>query len=77
LDCSFPVTLGITGITLPAQKIISLAPGQVCNLGIPVRTGAALLVGDRKVFEARPVRIGKQRAAQIHRQPTIEEEGQE
>jgi flagellar motor switch protein FliM len=76
LNCSFPVTLGITDIKLPAQTVIKLKSGHVCNLGIPVHLGASLLVGDRKVFDAKPVRMDKQRAAQIHRLTPQEESGQ-
>ncbi len=75
LDCSFPVELGLTGIKLPAQSVIALTPGQVCNLGIPVRQGAAILASGRKLLDAKPARIGKQRAAQICRPPRQPEEG--
>jgi flagellar motor switch protein FliM len=75
LDCPFPVTLGITGIRLPAQTVIELAPGQICNLGIPVRMGASLLIAGRKVLQAKPARVGKQRAAQICKPLTSPEEG--
>jgi flagellar motor switch protein FliM len=64
-NCPFSVTLGLDGITLPAKTVIGLMPGQICNLGVPVHTSASLLIGGRSLFEAKPVRLDKQRAAQI------------
>ena len=64
-NCSFQVTLGLGDVVLPAKTLLGLTPGQVCNLGVPVRTPASLLIDRRSIFAASPVRLGKQRAAQI------------
>src|SRR5581483_6837656 len=68
LECPFPMMLAIPDIKLRIQTLLDLAEGDVCNLGIPVRMPAALLIAGREVFEAEPVRQGRHRAAQV-RQP--------
>jgi flagellar motor switch protein FliM len=60
--------LAIPDIKLRIQTLLDLVEGDVCNLGIPVRMPAALLIAGREVFEAEPVRQGRHRAAQV-RQP--------
>ncbi len=65
LDCPFGMTLGITEISLPIQTLLELAPGEICNLGIAVRMPASIVIADREVFEAEPVRQGRYRAAQV------------
>jgi flagellar motor switch protein FliM len=73
LECSFPATLGITTIRLPIDKVLSLDPGQVCDLGIPLSEPASLIIAGRDTFEAIPVRRGKKRAAQVGLQRTPNE----
>ena len=68
LDCTFPVGLAIPDIKLRIHNLLELAEDDVCNLGIPVRMPAALLIAGREVFEAEPCRQGLHRAAQV-RQP--------
>jgi flagellar motor switch protein FliM len=65
LECSFPMMLGITRIKLPIHTLLKLAPGEVCNLGVPVRLPASIVLADREVFEAEPVRHGRHRAAHV------------
>ena len=65
LDCSFPMTLGITSIKLPIRTLLDLAPGDVCNLGVTVRLPASIMLANREAFEAEPVRHGRYRAAQV------------
>jgi flagellar motor switch protein FliM len=65
LECSFPVELGITAIKLPIQTLTALVPDSICNLGIPVRKPASLVIAGRGVFAATPVRQGRLRAAQL------------
>lgn len=64
-ECPFPLVLGIPDIKLGIQTLLELSEGQVCNLGIPVRLPAALVIAGREVFEAEPVRQGRHRAAQV------------
>jgi flagellar motor switch protein FliM len=65
LDCPFPIELGIPQIRLPINTLAGLAPQNVCNLGIPVRKRASLVIAGREAFEANPVRHGRLRAAQV------------
>lgn len=65
LECSFEIMLGMPAIELPIQALLGLEEGALCNLGVPLRNGSALLIGGREAFEATPVRHGRQRAAQV------------
>ena len=65
LDCPFPIGLAIPDIKLHIQNLLEIAEGDVCNLGVPVRMPAALIVAGREIFEAEPVRQGRHRAAQV------------
>jgi flagellar motor switch protein FliM len=74
MDCSYPVTLGLTAIQVPLDRILDLQPEQICNLGIPVDQPASLLIAGRNTFEAIPVRQGKKRAAQVGQRKIHSEE---
>jgi flagellar motor switch protein FliM len=65
LECPFPLILGIPDIKLRVKTVLEFTAGEVCNLGIPVRLPAALVIAGREVFEAEPVRQGRHRAAQV------------
>ncbi|HXW90244.1 MAG TPA: FliM/FliN family flagellar motor switch protein [Terriglobales bacterium] len=65
MGCSFPITLGITAIKLRVRTLLKLNQGEICNLGIPVRRPASLIIAGREVFEAEAVRHGRYRAAQV------------
>jgi flagellar motor switch protein FliM len=65
LDCLFPAALELRGIQLPVHDVLALSPGDVRSLHVPLRQPAALILGGRQVFEARPVRQERLRAAQI------------
>jgi flagellar motor switch protein FliM len=75
MDCTFPITLGIPTIHLPIQTILTLAPQDICDLGLSVRNPASLIVAGRRTFDAAPVRQGRMRAAQVgERLPIPKEE---
>ncbi len=65
LDCPFTMVLGLPAIKLPINTVAGLVPQTVCNLGIPVRKPASLIIAGRETFEGNPVRQGRLRAAQI------------
>ena len=65
LECCFPIELGIPQIKLPINTLAGLTADSVCNLGIPVRKPASLIIAGREAFEANPVRHGRLRAAQV------------
>jgi flagellar motor switch protein FliM len=74
LDCSFPVDLQITAIKLPFDTVAALMPQTVCDLGIPVRKPASLVLAGREAFDAIPVRHGRNRAAQVGQSVTFSQE---
>jgi len=51
--------------------VTRLVPQSVCNLGIPVRKPASLVIAGREVFDATPVRHGLLRAAQLGQSVTF------
>jgi len=65
MECTYPVTLGLTAIHVPLDRILELCPDQVCNLGIPIDKPASLIIAGKNAFEAIPVRQGRKRAAQV------------
>ncbi len=65
LECSFPVSLALSEIQLPIDKILELRPDQVCDLGVPLNQSASLIIAGRDSFDAIPVRQGRKRAAQV------------
>jgi len=65
LDCPFSLQLGINSIQLPIDTLVRLVPQAIYNLGIPVRKPASLIVAGRELFDANPVRHGRQRAAHL------------
>jgi len=74
LDCAFPIELGIPQIKLPINTLAGLSTQNVCNLGIPVRKAASLIIAGRAAFEANPVRHGRLRAAQVGEQMALSRE---
>ena len=74
LDCPFPAMLGLTGIKLPIQTVMTLTSGEVCNFGVPVRLPASLVIAGRETFECNPVRHGHHRAAQVGAEIAVREE---
>jgi len=67
LDCDVAVTAELAGLRVPVRDLIALQPGSVLKLHAPIRNPGMLTAGGRGLFEAAPVRIGAQRAAQLGR----------
>ena len=74
MECLFPVSLGISAIRLPIDKVLELGPDQVCDLGVPLSQSASLIIAGRDTFEAIPVRQGRMRAAQVGQPRTYTEQ---
>jgi flagellar motor switch protein FliM len=64
-DCDFKVVLGFAGVKIRVQQLINATPGTILCLNIPETSPASLLISDRPVFDANPVRLGLNRAAQL------------
>jgi len=75
LNCLFPVQLAIPGIQLPVNALLNLQPEAICVLGIPVQKPASLMLAGREVFEAKPVRRGRRRAAHLDQPLSVPNEG--
>jgi flagellar motor switch protein FliM len=67
LDCDVDVTAELPGLKVAVRDLIALQPGSVLKLHAPIRNPGMLTAGGRGLFEAAPVRIGSQRAAQLGR----------
>ena len=65
LDCDVEVTSELPGLRVAVRDLISLQPGSVLKLHAPIRNPGMLTAGGHGLFEAAPVRIGSQRAAQL------------
>jgi flagellar motor switch protein FliM len=65
LDCDFTVSADITQMRALVKDLIDLKPGTVLKLKAPVQRPGRLTVEDVEIFEALPVRNGKQKAAQL------------
>lgn len=65
LDCDFEVTAELPGLRVAVRDLIALQPGSVLKLHAPIRNPGMLTAGGHGLFEAAPVRIGSQRAAQL------------
>jgi flagellar motor switch protein FliM len=67
LDCDFEVTAELPSLKVQVRDLIALQPGSVLKLHAPIRNLGMLTAGGHGMFEAAPVRIGSQRAAQLGR----------
>ena len=73
LDCDVEVTAELQGLKVPVRDLIALQPGSVLKLHAPIRNPGMLTAAGRGLFEAAPVRIGSQRAAQLGRSVRLTE----
>lgn len=67
LDCDVEVTAELRSLRVSVRDLIALQPGSVLKLHAPIRNPCMVTAGGRGMFEAAPVRIGAQRAAQLGR----------
>jgi flagellar motor switch protein FliM len=65
LECSFPVELGVNGLSASFRELTQIAPGTLLPLGRSASQPASLVVGGVELFGAAPARCGDTRAAQL------------
>lgn len=77
LECDVEVTAELPSLRVSVRDLIALQPGSVLKLHAPIRNPGMLTTSGHGLFEAAPVRIGSQRAAQLGRwvRPTDREKG--
>jgi flagellar motor switch protein FliM len=63
--CNFKVLLGFSEVKVRVRNLVSARPGTILRFNIPETSPASLLVSERPVFDASPVRLGSNRAAQL------------
>jgi flagellar motor switch protein FliM len=65
LDCVCSMELSVRGIKVAVQDVLSLQPGKLLDLGIPISAPAVVSLEGHEWFEASPVRAGSFRAAKL------------
>jgi flagellar motor switch protein FliM len=63
--CDFQVVLGFPSVKVHVRDLVNASPGTILALGVPETSPASLLMSDRVIFNASPVRLGLNRAAQL------------
>lgn len=64
-NCDFNATLGFPEVHLRVKDLVAARPGSILQFAIAENSHASLLIGNRPVFSASPVRLGSNRAAQV------------
>jgi flagellar motor switch protein FliM len=65
LDCDVTVSADITQMRALVKDLIDLRPGMILKMKAPIHRPGRITVEDAEIFEALPVRNGKQKAAQL------------
>lgn len=65
LECEFPVELSMASVPVPVRDLMELKPGSLLITRRRAEPPASLLVSQRELFTALPVRRGPLRAAQV------------
>ena len=58
MDCACTMELSVRGIKVAVQDVLSLQPGKLLDLGIPISAPAVVSLEGFEWFEASPVRAG-------------------
>jgi flagellar motor switch protein FliM len=64
-ECDFKVTLGFSGVKVRVRELVHARPGTILGFDINESSPASLLISEQPVFDASPVRVGSNRAAQL------------
>ncbi len=59
------MTLGFPGVKVAVRDLLNADSGKILSLRIPENSLASLLVSDRSICSASPVRLGVKRAARL------------
>lgn len=65
MDAAFDSSLQFPPVRLNGRALAELLPGKVLPLPLPRQSSAELCIAGRPLFEAIPVRLGEDRAAQL------------
>jgi flagellar motor switch protein FliM len=65
LNCPFGIELGVMGVKVHAQELVSMRPGELLVFRHPVDSPATLLVGEQALFQAFVMRHGRKRVARL------------
>jgi flagellar motor switch protein FliM len=68
--CDFKVLLGFSGVKVRVRNLVDARPGAVLRFNIPESSPASLIISERPLFDAGPVRLGSNRAAQLMERST-------
>jgi flagellar motor switch protein FliM len=66
-NCDFNVVLGFGAVKIRVRDLMKASAGTILTFDINESSPASLLVSDRPIFDASPVRLGTSRAAQLIR----------
>jgi len=75
LDCDIDLAVELTGLKVSVRDVVTMQPGSIVKLRVPVKAPGMLTTRGLGLFEAVPVRNGGQKAAQLGRRiasPTLE-----
>jgi flagellar motor switch protein FliM len=64
-ECEFPVVLGFPEVKVRVRELMNARAGTILAFKISESSPASLLISERPVFDASPVRLGSNRAAQL------------
>jgi flagellar motor switch protein FliM len=63
--CDFDVVLGFSDVKVRVRDLINARAGAILGFDIQGTSPASLLISERPIFDASPVRLGASRAAQL------------
>jgi flagellar motor switch protein FliM len=64
-SCDFKVVLGFNEVKIRVRDLINARTGAILGFDLHESSPASLLISDRAIFDASPVRVGTSRAAQL------------
>lgn len=65
LQCEMPLTVDLTGLSVPVRDLVTMGVGNVLDLRTPAESAILLHLDGHPLFEIVPVRRGPYKAAQL------------